>query len=485
MDDKSIQTEADNMKDGQPLPDPDQIDADSSLDDMHDYCAALGYAICSLNVTTDEEAETIGTAVQQMMNGERAKVPDNISAQRFQEIQDRISGLKDEIKQFRRDIKLRASFDSMLEFYKTGRWKEARDEIYKFISVAIAPIADDLINLTPYIEKEITNQEYGGKSLEELYAEAERDENGDIAKNSLAYKLLQAARAAREKEAPRTAIHRADSVEYPLDKPNSNIWKLLEKDTAGQLAFNLAKKGSNAKLLAYYSIDFDELKDIKITKRLLMFDKLVYIAISALFNAGNNIITLPQIYYAMGYKGTPGTADRNKINDSITKMMGAKIFFDNKEEANKYKKYDRFLYDGPLLPVERGTAIVNGQMMDVVIHIFREPPMVTFAKQRKQITTLDIKLLQAPVSKTDGNLQIQDYLLERISKAKNTDSKTCRILFDTLYKNTGIKAKPKTEAEKSAKRRAPDKIRKYLTHYKSHAFISDFSLDADGLTVFW
>lgn len=478
MDNKSIQTEPDNTKDRQPLPDPEQIGTGRSMDDMMDYYAAIGYAICKPDITTEEEAAALDEATRKQILGENPQQigQAKIAAEKLKEIQDNI-------KTIRKDIGLRISFDEMVEFYRSGQWKESRRQLYRMMM--LAPIADEISKLSPYFEKEIEKPEYEGKTIDDLLEEAELNEEGELSEDCLLYKAWKAASEAQEKETPHAAVHRTDSVEYPLDKPNARIWKLLEEDTAGQIAFNLAKKGSKTQLLAYYSIDFDELKDIKITKRLLMFDKLVYIAISALFNAGNNIITLPQIYYAMGYKGTPGRADKNKINDSITKMMGAKIFFDNKEEASKYKKYDRFLYDGPLLPVERGTAIVNGQMMDVAIHIFREPPMVTFAKQRKQITTLDIKLLQAPVSKTDGNLQIQDYLLERISKAKNTDSKTCRILFDTLYKNTGIEAKPKTEAEKSTKRRTPDKIRKYLTHYKAHAFITDFSLDKDGLTVSW
>ena len=130
--------------------------------------------------------------------------------------------------------------------------------------------------------------------------------------------ILNAARAARDAQAaeaaPRATIKRAESVEYPLDKPNSKLWNLLEKDTAGQVEFNLAKNGSKLYLPAVYSINFAGLgNDISITKRLTPFDKLAYIAIAALFNAGNSIVTLQQIYYAMGYTGIPGDTDRTKI----------------------------------------------------------------------------------------------------------------------------------------------------------------------------
>lgn len=294
--------------------------------------------------------------------------------------------------------------------------------------------------------------------------------------------ILNAARAARDAQAaeaaPRATIKRAESVEYPLDKPNSKLWNLLEKDTAGQVEFNLAKNGSKLYLPAVYSINFAGLgNDISITKRLTPFDKLAYIAITALFNAGNSIVTLQQIYYAMGYTGIPGDTDRTKIYNTIHKMRKADIFFDNDKEATAYK-YARFKYEGALLPCEIGEAFINGKWTDKAIHIFREPPLITFAKERKQITTIDIKLLQAPVSKTDANLQIQDYLLERICKAKNGRKKNCRILYKTLFANTSI-------ATKKQQQRAPAKLKKYLEHYQREGFIKNFTMEKDSLTVYW
>lgn len=175
--------------------------------------------------------------------------------------------------------------------------------------------------------------------------------------------------------------------------------------------------------------------------------------------------------------GRPGTKDLTRINEAVTKMTTARIYFDNEKEAEAYK-YNRFKYDGSLLPLERGTAIVNGQLADAAIHIFREPPLISFAKQRRQITTVDVKLLQSPVSKTDANLLIEDYLLERISKEKKAKGKRCRILFDTLYKHTGI-------TTSKQKQRAPAKIKKYLGYYQTQNFISNYTIESDGITIYW
>ena len=81
-------------------------------------------------------------------------------------------------------------------------------------------------------------------------------------------------------------------------------------------------------------------------------------------------------------------------------------------KQKKYK-YNHFRYDAALLPLERMQAIVNGQTVDSAFHLFREPPLITFAKERKQVTTIERKVLQTPISKTNQNLLIEDYLLER------------------------------------------------------------------------
>lgn len=342
-------------------------------------------------------------------------------------------------------------------------------------------------DLKSELEKELQNPKYDGRTLQELFEEitAEQGE-GELDGTSL---FEQAIEAARKAKYPAATIRRAKSIEFPLDKPNSRIWNLLEENTEGQVTFDLAKTGSRKVLLATYSIDFDALegqvKGLQITKRLLIYDKCVYMAISALFNAGNNIVTLSQIYYAMGYTGRPGKKDLNKINQSITKMMTAHIFFDNEQESQAYKNYPHFKYDGSLLPVERGTYIVNGQLAEAAIKVFREPPLITFAKQRRQITTIDVKLLQSPISKTDMNLLINDYLIERISRAKNGKKKSCRILFKTLYEHARIADRPKTNTEKQAKKRAPEKVQKYLEFYQSQGFIKRFTVEPDGVTVHW
>lgn len=342
----------------------------------------------------------------------------------------------------------------------------------------------ELHSLEPYILQELDKPEwrdYGffDYTLQELLIAAEQD----------AYKtgpalILERAREAYNRDHgifDAITAKRTDVIDFPLDKlnaPSTGIWKQLEnagKDGNGQLTFAMERRGSKYELNLYYSINFDALgKNLTISKRLTGYDRRVYVAAAALYNTGNYVTSLNQIYYAMGNPRTakPSKAQLNKISESIDKMMGARITVDNSGEAAAYN-YDHFVYEGQLLPAERVTAVINGQIADAAIHLFREPPVMTFARQRKQLTTIPIQLLQSPVNKTEKNLLIEDYLIERISRAKRSKHKTEVILFSKICEVAGI-------TDKTQRKRALETIERYLNYQQQQGFFKRYSLEPAG-----
>ena len=288
---------------------------------------------------------------------------------------------------------------------------------------------------------------------------------------------------------PQQLVNKPTSIDFPIDKVNHEVWKLLEEsEKTGQLRinFNMANKHSEQKANVLYSISFDELgEDIsKFTKKLTPFDKRVMLSVASLYSAKNEVISVTQIYESMGNTGKPNQTQLKKINESITKMNSAHIFLSNKKgEDAEAKNHNRpeFEYDGKLLPMERMSAKINGQVVESAIHVFREPPLVTFAKKRKQITTITPELLQSPVNKTEQNLCIDDYLIDRISKMKNAKGKKkavriTKILFDTIN----------TECHRTTskqKQRTKDVVYTYLDYYKKCDFIKDYTKEADGVNI--
>lgn len=341
-----------------------------------------------------------------------------------------------------------------------------------------AELWHEVEQLEPFIKGELA-KDPAGMTWEQLLHSCTLGDLVEMAEDpgSAFAKALAAARTTHA-ETIKTSAKRAEKVDFPLDKVNSTIWGLLEKDTQGQIALKAEKAGSKDELSIFYAINFDALANVQISKRLTAFDKIVYIATAALYNAGNEWVTLTQIYYALGNNRskTPASYHLEKILNSLQKMKAADIFIDNAQEAGKYN-YPSFRYEGDLLPMEKITASINGKLTDAAIHLFREPPLVTFAKQRNQVTTISVKLLAAPINKTEKHLAIQDYLLERISRAKHGTKKQERILLATLTE----KAKDTTGKQG----RIQEAAETYLKHFKAEAWIKGYTTDKAGITIYF
>lgn len=294
---------------------------------------------------------------------------------------------------------------------------------------------------------------------------------------------------------PKVIAREVLGIDYPIDKVNGNIWNLLEgAPKNGQIAirFNMAKHNSGKTANVLYSIDFNDLgPEVRITKQLTPFDKRVMISAAALFNAGNEIVSTTQIYEKMGNTGKPSAKAIEKINDSLTKLRAAHVYITNEwgedqertlgqSEKDTYRKAAVFKYDGSLLPMERMSAYINGQLTESAIKLFREPPLVSFARSRGQITKVTTKLLQSPVNKTDLNLMIDDYLIDRISKMKNAikgkKHTVTKILFSTI--NESCKRTTSKQRQRTA-----ETVYKYLDYYQKVGFIKGYSKEPDGVNI--
>lgn len=289
-----------------------------------------------------------------------------------------------------------------------------------------------------------------------------------------------------------------EEIDFATDKMNRttwNQWATLEpgqlalgftEDGSGELGINLANskdRKNGIQRVMTYSIDFDKLDDVHITRRLEPYDRRVYEALSSLWNhvtskTRQDTFSLKDVHYAMGYTTEPNASQKQKINDSITKMAKAHISVDNADEAGVYH-YPHFKYDASLLPMERITGYVDGQVADGLIHLFREPPLFTFARQRGQLTTYKVELLQTPLSKTNKNLLIEDYIREEIAWMKNPKSKRSnKLTLSEIFKAAGISRSD----DKTRKRKA---IVKLLNHYVGIGFIKGFTETTDGFVIFY
>lgn len=178
----------------------------------------------------------------------------------------------------------------------------------------------------------------------------------------------------------------------------------------------------------------------------------------------------------MGYNGTPGTKDLNDINKSVTKLRATHIYIDNKMESEATKGgYERFVYDDSLLPAARFSVISRGKLTNNAIMPHGEPPLIAFARMRKQITTIPRGILVSDLNKTDANLRLEAYFIDRISHMKRGRAHT-KMLYDTIFLQCNV-------TTQKQKKRTLEKIRKLLNGYIREKWILDYKEEQDGIKI--
>lgn len=297
-----------------------------------------------------------------------------------------------------------------------------------------------------------------------------------------------------------------ENAELPVDKVNSNIVNLLANRAEGQLSLanvavdTIRADKNNPEPLVTASVDFTGLEE-HISKSISYFDKRVMTAINTLWENSETNTTLSRVYTATGGKGRPAAVDIEKIKNSIVKQMKIVLTLSNKLEVDQGYNYDAFEYTGNLLLVRLLTAKKDNKTVEGRIQIYGKPPLIDFAKKRDQITTIPLKMLQAPINKTERNLAIEDYLQVRVcrdrkqaeetaikkhneyiraksQKAFRDISITKKILFATVMKDAEINGR-------MAIHRAKETIQKILDYYKEENIehITACKYEADAVTL--
>lgn len=385
-------------------------------------------------------------------------------------------------------------FDAFLEMYSRARaligddpndkmikthWGAVFEKIYTLTTTAIH-LLPEIVKQPEYetIRTTTWGETQSNPEIIELYKQATREALFAAAK-SLGLDIIER----RAETAESITVKRVDAIDYPLEKVSASIfsgtfWELVKEDTHGQLQFLIpGEKSGDAPINYIFSVDFDGIEDgLKITKKLLQVDKRICVAVAALYNSGRRLITLRQIHNVMGNPGKPSPAQKEKIRNSVLKMMGALVHIDNRQEVEAGYSYSLYNYDGPLLPCDMGTEEkVDGQIVRDAIQLFAEPPIIKFAKSRGQITTIPAKLLMGPISKTEENIAIEDYLIQRIAKARS-GALSSRILIKTICEKANIKSERQRE-------RVNEKIEKLLEHYTSCDYIAGYEIKAGYVDI--
>ena len=246
----------------------------------------------------------------------------------------------------------------------------------------------------------------------------------------------------------------------------------------------ISGRKSKKEILSFARLDYsDNAIQISGKKELTQYDREVHDALVTLYiDGGNEYITPQMIYRTM--TGNPKTTLTQKqqeaISRSLNKLMYSRLIINaSKEECEAYR-FDKFTYEGTVIQGEKATAKVNGVIVEVY-HLLREPVLYTHADLINQISRLDIKLLNSPVSKNEENITLQGYLLRHINGIKRRKLSPT-ILYKTIYGQLNIQASSDGALRKK-KLKVRNTVKKILDYLKAHDFIKNYTENSHGQEV--
>lgn len=216
-----------------------------------------------------------------------------------------------------------------------------------------------------------------------------------------------------------------------------------------------------------------------------LFDQEVHDAVVSLYLANNKVITPSMVYRAMTGKTHSEYIhnDRLKeIEDSIDKCLFSKLSIDASEEAAVYG-YDQAIYSGALLAAEKVLVKLGGNRV-VAYNMLSEPLLYKYAKACDQVTAVDLKLLDTPISKTVEIIMVQGYLLRKIEQMKH--DRTCErlIYMQDIYELLGV-AKDKRVKQQ----RLRGYINEMLDYWVENQYIGTYEINrkarvVESITIF-
>ena len=232
---------------------------------------------------------------------------------------------------------------------------------------------------------------------------------------------------------------------YALSKAGRVIFddpELADEITAlenGQLQFKFAVSKPDAKVERAVILEITD-KIYGITK----FDKTVMSAVYSIIEAGNTSFTSKQvaIHYTQNSRPSPNTV--GAVTKSIEKLSTIKHRLDVTEH---YKMMGVDLDEmgveevkrgGYLLPVEDIEITMNNGAKVKGYSLIKRPVLLDYAKDTKQIHTVDVEVLDVPVNKTEKVVIMRDYLIQQIGIIYNPHGRiNNNILISTVLDYAG------------------------------------------------
>lgn len=262
------------------------------------------------------------------------------------------------------------------------------------------------------------------------------------------------------------------------------------------------KHGKSEPVISYVSFSYDDTADLEILNKkgrfnITAYDRRVYNAVSTLFTNGRITVSLSEIFSVMtGYKRKNATKSQlETIEKSLEKLKSIKVYIDMTEEvrhklikdkhplidagilSDQSDRIKRAVIEDNMLHFRKGELISENGKVFKSIQIIAEPALLTYNRAKKTLLTIPMEYIGLESrNATDKTIAFQDYLLMRIFSYKNNKMRENKILYETLYRDSG------QERPEDSKGFIRDRetVTKMMQEWKDKGLITDFAEVKEG-----
>lgn len=272
---------------------------------------------------------------------------------------------------------------------------------------------------------------------------------------------------------------------------------------SGAFDLPVLKSGKKGEVTAYTMVTLEPESGVTMTGRPFTgYDSCVHNSVITLWEAGNDTITAEMVARAMANKTESekiSPQQQGAITKSLDKMRGIHVLANLSEEMQKRKvtingePVTEFVLDSYLLLMEK-VKVTAGGTTKTAYHIVKEPVLLTYSKMTGQLLTvkaglMDIKKISGgkisgvSIANTETRQPIKEYLLRRIevmkyARRQKHGNQSNRILFDTLYRETG-----NDNASRTEQNRIRDYAYQVLDYWTAAGYITGYTVVTEGKKI--
>lgn len=398
-------------------------------------------------------------------------------------------------------------------FFNSNAWQNLRESLTRIAEGApqLLFAAQKMQELFPYLEAELKKPEYEGKTIDDLYDEAELDENGEPAAGSLFDQLVSAAMDALEADQKKKQLPAIDYKGTPdinltvgkasyilfnpetedkvrrgelplyIDDEITGQLKSKKGDIPGQLSFFPIKYESEGKeeITLYCGIDRDEgfIEKLGLQGALDDTDYFYLSFLADAFIEGNSLMSVRKLYKDY-IGGDPNPDQLTRFINRLDKLAATRVHINDKDlrkawGADEQNATYKFISQ-QAAPITIGGEkfVTGGQVAEATIKIHEFPAILAIDYDIGQYTTVTKSLLQ--VKKKNGRsprkneryYRVLHYLVRKIARIKRGKLRN-KILYDTFYKDTN-------ETTERDKQLAREMLFTILDHFVREQWITGY-----------